>query len=141
VKEVEIDVDYTGADLVAEMIQKNQQLYGNEKRRFVTLDVVRDDLPKVDLVFCRDVLVHLSFNDALAALQNIKRSGSDYLLTTTFTARDSNIDIQTGQWRPLNLEKAPFNLQPLLAIINEKCTEGDGSWGDKSLGLWKVCDL
>jgi SAM-dependent methyltransferase len=140
-KEVEIDVDYTGADLVAEMIQKNQQLYGNEKRRFVTLDVVRDDLPKVDLVFCRDVLVHLSFNDALAALQNIKRSGSDYLLTTTFTARDSNIDIQTGQWRPLNLEKAPFNLQPLLAIINEKCTEGDGSWGDKSLGLWKVCDL
>ncbi len=140
-KEVELDVDYTGADLVVEMIQKNQQLYGNEKRRFVTLDLVRDDLPKVDLVFCRDVLVHLSFHDALAALQNMKRSGSDYLLTTTFTARDSNIDIQTGQWRPLNLEKAPFNLRPPLAIINEKCTEGDGSWGDKSLGLWKVCDL
>ncbi len=140
-KAVELDVRYTGADVVAEMIQRNQQQYGNESHRFVTLDLVRDELAKVDLVFCRDVLVHFSFEDVFAALRNIKRSGSEYLLTTTFTARDGNIDIRTGQWRPLNLERPPFGFPPPILIINEKCTEGDGSWGDKSLGLWKVRDL
>lgn len=140
-KEVELDVLYTGADVVAELIRKNQEAYGNARCRFVHLDLVRDDLPKVDLVLCRDVLVHFSCEDAFAALKNIKRSGSRCLLSTTFTGRDSNVDTQTGQWRPLNLQMAPFEFPTPAAIINEKCTEGDGSWGDKSLGLWKICDI
>lgn len=140
-KELELDVLYTGADVVAELIRKNQELYGNARCRFVRLDLVRDDLPKSDLVLFRDVLVHFSFEDAFAALKNIKRSGSRYLLSTTFTGRRSNMDIQTGQWRPLNLQIAPFEFPTPAAIINEKCTEGDGSWGDKSLGLWKISDI
>ncbi|MGH8643027.1 MAG: class I SAM-dependent methyltransferase [Gammaproteobacteria bacterium] len=140
-KEVELDVDYMGADVVGEMIQRNQDLYGNDRRRFVTLDLSKDDLPKVDLIFCRDALVHFSFEDIFAALKILKRSGSTYLLTTTFTASNHNIDVRTGQWRPLNLQKPPFNLSDPIEIINERCTEGDGSWGDKSLGLWKACDL
>jgi hypothetical protein len=140
-KETDLDVDYTGADVVAEIIQRNQELYGNNRRQFVTLDLTKDDLPKLDLIFCRDALVHFSFEDALGALTNIKRSGSKYLLTTTFTERDSNMNIRTGQWRPLNMVKPPFNFPSPIMIINEKCTEGDGSWGDKSLGLWKICDI
>lgn len=140
-KWVAFDVDYIGADIVPEIIKRNQELYGNDQRRFTTLDLIGDELPKVDLIFSRDVLVHLSFEDIFSALRNIKRSGSEYLLTTTFTGRDSNIDIPTGQWRPLNLQKAPFNLPEPIMIIIEKCTEGNGSWGDKSLGLWKVSDI
>ena len=140
-KEVAFDIDYIGADIVPELIQLNQELYGNDSRRFMTLDLTKDVLPRVDLVFSRDVLVHLSFNDIFSAFHNIKHSDSKYFLTTTFTARDSNIDIPTGHWRPLNLQKAPFNLPEPLMLINENCTEGDGSWGDKSLGLWMVRDL
>jgi hypothetical protein len=140
-KDVELGARYIGADIVAELIEQNQKLYGNECRSFTTLDLVTDKLPKVDLIFCRDVLVHFSFEDIFSALRNIKCSDSNFLLTTTFTGRDSNTDIVTGQWRPLNLEKPPFALPSPILIINEKCTEGDGSWGDKSLGLWRISDI
>ncbi len=140
-KETNVDVDYIGADIVPEIIQRNSELYSNDRCRFMTLDLVKDELPMVDLVFSRDVLVHLSFEDIFSALRNIERSGSVYLLTTTFTGRDTNVDIRTGLWRPLNLQLMPFNFPEPLMVINEKCTEGDGSWGDKSLGLWKVQDL
>jgi hypothetical protein len=140
-REVHLDVDYIGADIVPEIVERNQQLYGGEGRRFVVLDVVSDDLPCVDLVFARDLLVHLSFDDVRAALRNLVGSGSTYLLTTTFTGRASNPDIRTGHWRPLNLVKPPFGFPEPLQLINEKCTEGDGSWGDKSLGLWRLSDI
>ena len=118
-----------------------EQQYGNDKRRFLVLDMTKDALPKVDLVFSRDILVHMSFDDVYAALQHISASGATYLLTTTFTDREENFDIITGLWRPLNLTAAPFNFPEPLALINEKCTEGDGSWGDKCLGLWNIEDL
>jgi hypothetical protein len=140
-KEVSLDVDYTGADIVAELVAQNQSKYGDARHRFVTLDLMTDELPKVDLVFSRDVLVHLSFNDIFQALRNLQRSGSEYLLTTTFTRRKANSDILTGQWRTLNLQMPPFNFGPPLRLLNENCTEGDGSWNDKSLGLWKIADL
>lgn len=140
-KEVNIDVDYIGADIVHDIICRNKELYSKERCRFMMLDLIKDNLPKVDLVFSRDVLVHLSFDDIFLALRNIKRSGSEYLITTTFADRDSNFDIPTGHWRPLNLQKAPFNFPEPLRLINENCTEGDGSWNDKSLGFWKISDL
>jgi len=140
-KEMALDVDYIGADIVPELIARNQKLYGTVHCHFMTLDLTKDILPKVDLVFSRDVLVHLSSEDIFSAFRNLKDSRSEYLLTTTFTARDANLNIPTGHWRPIDLQKAPFNLPEPLTLINEGCTEGDGSWGDKSLGLWKIRDL
>lgn len=105
------------------------------------LDLTRDRLPTVDLVLCRDCLVHLSFAQAQQALANIAASGARYLLTTTFTGRSENADIPTGKWRALNLQRPPFNLPQPLELINERCTEKDGRYADKSLGLWPVADL
>jgi len=108
---------------------------------FRKLDLIRDRLPKVDLILCRDCLVHLCFADIVRALDNICDSRSGFLLTTTFTERRENHDIATGQWRFLNLEAAPFTLPRPLKVINEGCTEGEGVWGDKSLGLWRIADI
>jgi hypothetical protein len=47
----------------------------------------------------------------------------------------------TGEWQPLNLEQEPFCLPPPIKLIAEGCTEVDGQYSDKSLGLWKVSDL
>jgi hypothetical protein len=140
-REVGLDVDYTGGDVVPDLIAANQERYGNAQRRFRIIDIANDTLPTVDLVFCRDLLVHFSFDDALRAISNLKYSGSTWLLTTTFSERRENLDIATGQWRALNLERAPFNFPPPRRLINEQCSEYGDDWADKSLGLWRLGDL
>jgi hypothetical protein len=133
--------DYTGADIVEELIQGNRVKYGRDGVRFQHLNLITDNLPKVDLVFCRDCLVHFSFADIALALVNICNSGSKYLLTTTFVGRKKNRDIRTGSWRPINLERFPFEFPTPLKVIPEGCTEDGGAYEDKSMGLWKIADL
>jgi hypothetical protein len=134
-------IDYTGADIVRELIEKNAERYESESIRFCSLDLIKDHLPPVDLILCRDCLVHLSFKDIWSALHNVLNSGSTYLLATTFTRRTENQNIVTGHWRRLNLQVAPFLFPPPLAILNEQCTEGGGENDDKSLGLWRIADI
>jgi hypothetical protein len=134
-------VSYIGADVVKELVEQNGKRFAHKNMRFLRLNLVRDRLPQTDLILCRDCLVHLCFRDIFRALTNVCRSGSPYLLTTTFVSRKENYDISTGQWRPLNLETAPFCLPRPLRTINEECTEGDGMYNDKSLGLWRVEDI
>lgn len=129
---------YIGGDIVEEIVLRNQQAYGDAAHRFVNLDLTHDPLPKTDLILCRDCLVHLSYDDIFRSFGNIKRSGITYLLTTTFVEHPRNHDIVSGDWRPLNLQREPFNLPEPVHIIDEKCTEGGGKFSDKSLGLWLV---
>ena len=65
-------------------------------------------------------------------------SGIPYILTTTVPRCEANEDIVTGDWRVLDLERAPFHLPAPLRILNEGCTEGSGVFADKSLGLWRT---
>jgi hypothetical protein len=105
------------------------------------LDLTRSALPPADLLLCRDCLVHLSYSDIVKAISNIKSSKIEYLLTTTFTAEPGYRDVVTGDWRPLNLELPPFSFSRPLELILEQCTEQDGAFADKALGLWRVRDL
>lgn len=129
---------YIGADIVNDLVNTNNALYADRCRSFTKLDAVKDHLPRVDLILSRDCLVHFSASDVIAALRNFQRSRSSYLLTTTFTGRQHNISIETGRWRPINLEAPPFNLLSPMEIINEHCTQDGGRYSDKSLALWKL---
>lgn len=131
---------YIGGDIVPDLISQNNEKHKSGNVEFRNLNIITDDLPQVDLILCRDCLVHLNFESGLKAIENFKRSGSTYLLTTTFSARDSNDDL-FGIWRTLNLQKAPYNLPMPLKMINEKCTEGNNKFTDKCLGLWKLADI
>jgi hypothetical protein len=135
------DVHYIGGDVLPELVQTNQERWGGPARRFLTIDVLKDDLPPADLLLCRDCLVHFSFTDIAAALRNIARSSCTWLLTTTFPNCRTNDAIVTGDWRPLNLELPPFNLPAPHLLLNEQCTEGGGTFADKSLGLWRIAPL
>ena len=142
-RECRLDVDrYIGMDIVPALVEENLREYAAPGREFIVGDVVADLLPQVDLIFCRDCLVHLRAHDALTAIKNFQRSGSTFLLTTTFPARkvNGNVD-QTGEWRPLNLMLPPYTLPPPLRVLNEGCTEENGRYADKSLGLWALADL
>jgi hypothetical protein len=134
-------IQYIGGDILPELVERNTELHQRPNVTFRRINLLQDRLPKVDLVLCRDCLVHFSYHDALAALRNICDSGSTYLLTTTFTDRRRNHDIATGQFRPLNLEARPLSLPVPIETINEECTEYDGAYRDKSLGLWRVSDI
>jgi SAM-dependent methyltransferase len=136
---VNLEADYTGADIVEDLVATNQREYGSSSRRFVCLDAVEDQLPTVDLIMSRSVLVHLSNRGVKRALANIKASRSKYLLTSTFDGHPINKDIVTGMWRPLNLEAPPFSLPPPIRVIDEQCP--DPLYRDKKMGLWRVADL
>lgn len=140
-RHTDLEVNYIGADIVGELIDENNKKFSSSKRSFVRLDVCKDELPNVDLIFSRDLLVHLSYNDIFAALANMKKSGSRWLLTTTFTRRENNVNIKTGDWRTLNLELQPFNFQSPRYLINEECTQYNGDYDDKCLGLWDLSSL
>jgi SAM-dependent methyltransferase len=130
-------IDYTGADIVDGLVARNR-LHETATVRFRQLNLLTDDLPRVDLVFCRDCLVHFSSHDVRRALDNIARSGATWLLTTTFPARAQNQEIATGDWRPLNLQAQPFHLPAPQRLIDERCPAAGGAYADKSLGLWSL---
>lgn len=134
-------IDYTGADIIEELIQKNTEKYGRNNIRFQNLNLITDKLPKVDLVFSRDCFVHFSFTDIFLSLTNVCNSQSKYLLTTTFTSIKRNYEIVTGNWRVLNLELAPFTLPRPIKTIIEGCSLSGGIYKDKALGLWRIADI
>ncbi len=138
-KLVDLDIEYIGGDIVAKLITINKRKYAGAKRKFFYMDLIHDRLPKVDLIFCRDCLVHFPLLQALRALENVKRSDSTYFLATTFIEREINVDIPFGGWRPINLQQPPFGFPPPIRLIDEKCPFGD--YKDKSLGLWKTTDI
>jgi hypothetical protein len=134
-------VAYIGADLLAEVVEPLQTAFTDSQHRFLVLDLTRDDLPQADALLCRDCLVHLSFADIRRALANVLRSGIPYLMTTTFPGCEVNEDIVTGDWRPLNLTRPPFDFPPPLELLNEGCTEGGGLFADKSLAVWQTAKV
>ena len=134
-------IKYIGADIVKEIVKNNKNQYEKNNVSFRHMNLIEDTLPQVDLILIRDCLVHMSYDDIFKLLNNVCNSMSQYLLTTSFTDRQDNKDIITGEWRPLNLQIAPFSLPKPIRIINEKCTQGKSSYTDKSLGLWKISDI
>lgn len=133
-------VDYIGGDIVPDLIEQNRKTYQQPGVQFEILNVIEDTLPSVDLLFCRDCLVHLSEQNVFAAIENIKRSGITWLLTTTFPDTTENKDILTGQWRRINLETVPYSFPaPATKLLED--FPGDGDFADKSLALWRVSDL
>lgn len=137
-KEVNLDgIEYTGADIVPKLIEDNKVKYPNFN--FEVMDVITSELPKVDLIMVRDCLVHLTNDNVKKALNNIKKSGSKYLLTTSFIDKDNVSDIQNGQWRPINLTRKPFSITESLAVLPDGGVEYYGEkYKNKSMILINI---
>ncbi|NJP10148.1 MAG: class I SAM-dependent methyltransferase [Leptolyngbyaceae cyanobacterium RU_5_1] len=130
-------IRYTGIDVVPEIVDRNQRQYGTSTIQFKTGDITQNPLPRADLIICRDCLVHLPFWMSSRALQQFKRSGAKYLLTTTYPATVNNNDAPAGSWRAINLDLAPFNFCPPLKRLSDP-SDDTGANPDKSLGLWEL---
>lgn len=132
------EVDYLGYDIVEDLIEANTAKYTAPTRTFMKLDFTVDPVPKVDLILCRDALVHFSYKRVFAALDNFRASGSKYLLTTTFSETEENTDIKTGWWRPVNLQAAPFSFPEPKEMLLDLT---DDHYDDKFLALWDLQEL
>lgn len=134
-------IHYTGGDVVKELAGRLQEQHGRESVEFRHLNLLGDKLPQADLVFCRDCLVHFSYDDIRKALKTIKESGAEYLATTHFPEAKRNFDIVTGDWRRLNFTRPPFNWPEPDQSITEGSVEDGGKYADKTLSIWKTDHL
>lgn len=118
---------YTGWDVDATTIEDNKRRFaGRTNVRFECKNVLTEtDIPKVDLILARHVLIHFPNDYTSQILERFKGSGSTYLLTSTWPG-DENSDEQPDGFayrgymeRTVNLEAAPFNLPEILDSIEE----------------------
>jgi len=147
-------IAYIGGDIVPDLILRNTQAYGAKAVSFKEIDIVEDDLPRVDMIFVRDLFIHMSLDLISKALANIARSEAKYLMLThdsceTRYPPEGNIELHEGnaemmpdgvsfQYRPLNMTVAPFHLpQPIYMIF-----EGFELWdGFKTMSVWTIEQL
>ena len=125
--------NYTGIDIVDDLIKENNFKYSNDTTNFICLDIINAKIPKADLILCRDCFIHLSFDNILKAIDNFRKSSSIYLLTTTYKDVVCNNDIYDGGFRKIDLTLPPFNFkEPMIEIL-----END----NKYLSLWRIDTL
>jgi SAM-dependent methyltransferase len=128
-------VEYLGADVVPGLIEQNRLRHARRGRDFVVLDITSGEIPKADVIMCRDCFIHLSVKHTRAAITNFKRSGSIFLLATTHTTVRENTDIASGGGHYVNLQLPPYNFPEPLRLIIEDSELGKG------LGMWRLEDL
>lgn len=135
-------VTYLGYDIVDSVIEENRRRHGSVNVSFCVADITKDDLPAADMIICKDCLQHLSYDSAIKALNNFRRSGSKYLLTTSYRLTLLNHDIRDGGYRAVNLTRRPFFLPEnrVLEAIQEEA-RAPGIEPDKCMYLWLLDDL
>ena len=132
------DIDYTGIDIVPSLIDHHRKEYGRFGWKFIQRDVVQTGLNDTyDIIVSRMMLQHLYLSDVMRVLVAFSKTGSGYLLTTTFSDHIVNPDLASTtfyRFRPLNLEIEPVSLSTPL------CIQRDGPPHSRYtyVGLWRL---
>ena len=109
------DFKYTGLDIVENIVDNNNKLYGNNNIIFKNIDMLRYlkslESKSVDLILCRHTLEHLQTEYCINVLQEMKRVSKYTLITThKITSKNTDLDHSRADYRPINLEIEPFSL-------------------------------
>ena len=119
-----VDIRYIGGDIVEDLIARNNKIFATENVEFVSIDLIREHFPAVDMMLCRDCLFHMSYENTLEILNNFIDSNIEYFFTTTYKkpADFVNGDIVTGSFRAIDLTKAPYHFpdDALFAVLDGK---------------------
>jgi 2-polyprenyl-3-methyl-5-hydroxy-6-metoxy-1,4-benzoquinol methylase len=79
----EYSKEYIAADIVSELIDYNKIKFNNHKNlTFLKLDLTLDKLPNVDVILIRQVLMHLSNENIIKFIKNLKNNTCNYLIVT-----------------------------------------------------------
>jgi len=137
-------VQYTGLDIVPDLIRNNRQRFSNLTNvHYAEADFMVDPIPpNPDLVICRDAIMHNTLRDGVQAYLNFERSGATYIATTWFQWPDDVPDgtenpmINPGGFFKVDLFRPPFNFSKPLFFIAEG-EDGNAGMG-KSFGIWRL---
>ena len=106
-------VDYVGVDVVPEVIEANRRRDTPDNVSFVCLDALVDDLPEGDVLVVKDVLQHWPNADVLRLLDAAEERFTFTMETNDVSSKSHpakvNSDIALGDWRPIDIERAPFD--------------------------------
>ena len=114
-------VSYLGVDVVESIIESNSTSYSASNIKFISRDITTYELPKVDLIICKDVLQHLCNKDVVTTLVKIITSSKFSLITNDFNPENTeNKDIDNGNYRCLDLTLSPFYLDVVTILESER---------------------
>jgi hypothetical protein len=101
-------IAYRGFDIVRAVLARNKDMHPD--REFRLLDVTTEVPPRADLIVCKDLLNHLDDEDVKRAIENMRRSGSTFLLASNNPgfAHAPLPDVPGGS-RHLDITAPPFN--------------------------------
>ena len=108
-----LGVDYVGVDVVPEVVEANRRRDTPDNVSFVCLDALVDDLPEGDVLVVKDVLQHWPNADVLRLLDAAEERFTFTVVTNDVSSKSHpakvNSDIALGDWRPIDIERAPFD--------------------------------
>jgi 2-polyprenyl-3-methyl-5-hydroxy-6-metoxy-1,4-benzoquinol methylase len=114
-------VSYLGVDVVESVIESNSTSYSASNIKFISRDITTYEVPKVDLIICKDVLQHLCNKDVVTILVKIITSSKFSLITNDFKPENTeNKDINNGDYRCLDLTLSPFYLDVVTILESER---------------------
>tara|TARA_B100001123_G_C15344266_1_gene1036291 strand:+ start:1341 stop:2060 length:720 start_codon:yes stop_codon:yes gene_type:complete len=138
-----LKIQYVGADIVSDLILLNKIKFANKNIKFMKLDLTKSKLPKSNLWICRALFFHLDFKSIKKILHNLKRSEIKYILiTNSYTKKNfKNKNIINGDYRPLDLFKAPFNFDKNFIYKFNDTFFPKSNKVDQEMVLWNKTDL
>lgn len=129
-------VAYIGGDVADEAVATARSRRPDlDIRHF---DICSDDFPAADIWHCRDTFFHLSIDDIQRALAKARSAKISYAAITTHRARYlANLDIKTGGFRLLDLERPPFNFPKPLRYLRDY----PAGQFPRFVAIWRMADL
>ena len=109
------NIDYYAYDIVKNIQNHFDNLVkiNNVNYYFIHFDATKEIPIKSDIILCKELFIHLSFNDIKLTINNFKKSNSYILICSDHTSSNINNDIvysELGECRDLSLTLPPFNL-------------------------------
>jgi SAM-dependent methyltransferase len=108
-------IDYTGLDVIPELIESNAATYGTPNVRFICGDALTVDLPAADLLIVKDVLQHWTPDEVAMFLPRLRQYR--YCLVTNDVDAPELMPKWETRWRPVDLTKPPYCLPGELRLV------------------------
>lgn len=126
------NINYTGMDIVKDMIEENMAIYPD--KTFIANDII-DDIPYGDVIFIRDVLEHLSLPDCIEVIKKAIKARPRYIMLSAYYNTKTNGDTKELKYRKRNYMIEPFNFPEPEIYMDDGATKTD-----RTIGVWRNLD-